>query len=94
MPFQNHGNRAFNAISVGKNAPIASGVYGLADASGWILVGETADIQGELMKHLRHPQVFLREHPPSGFTFEVSTPEMRLGRCNRLVQELSPIGNR
>jgi len=94
MPFGNHGNRSFTAISIGNNAPPLSGVYGLADARQWIYVGETADIQAELLKHQRSPGAFLRQHPPSGFTFELTTRERRVERHNRLVSELEPIGNR
>jgi hypothetical protein len=94
MPFENHGNRSFTAISVAKNAPRVSGVYGLADARQWIYVGEAADIQAELLKHLQYPHAFLREHPPSGFTYERSAAGARLERQNQLVSELEPIGNR
>jgi hypothetical protein len=94
MPFGNHGNRSFTAVSVGRNAPHASGVYGLADARRWIYVGETADIQSELLKHLQNPPAFLRDHPPSGFTYELTDAGQRIERQNRLVLELEPIGNR
>ena len=94
MPFENHGNRSFTMISIGKNAPPASGVYGLADARQWIYVGEAVDIQAELLKHLQNPHPFLREHPPSGFTYELTTPGQRIRRQNQLVLELEPIGNR
>jgi hypothetical protein len=94
MPFENHGNRSFTASSIAKNAPPVSGVYGLADACRWIYVGETADIQAELLKHLHNPPAFLREYPPSGFTYELSTAGQRIDRQNQLVVELEPIGNR
>jgi hypothetical protein len=94
MPFENHGNRSFTAVSIGKNAPSISGVYGLADARQWIYIGEAANIQAELLRHLQNPESFLRQHPPSGFTFEPSTAGQRLERQNQLVLELEPIGNR
>jgi hypothetical protein len=94
MPFENHGNRSFTRISIGKNAPPASGVYGLADAHQWIYVGATADIQAELLGHLENPHAFLKAHPPSGFTYELTTPGQRVERQNQLVLELEPIGNR
>jgi hypothetical protein len=94
MPFGNHGNRSFTAKSIGNNAPPASGVYGLADARQWIYVGEAGDIQAELLKHLQNPGSFLRQHPPSGFTFELTTAGQRIERQNQLVSELEPIGNR
>jgi hypothetical protein len=94
MPFENHANRSFTTISIGKNAPAASGVYGLADARQWIYVGETTDIRAELFNHLENPHGFLRDHPPSGYTYELTTPGERIKRQNQLVLELEPIGNR
>jgi hypothetical protein len=94
VPFNNHGNRSFTAMSVDKNAPPASGVYGLSDARHWIYVGETANIHADLAQHLRSPNLFLQEHAPSGFTFELSDAGQRSERRDRLVVELDPIGNR
>lgn len=94
MPFENHGSRAFTRVSVGRNAPAASGVYGLSNASRWIYVGETANIQSELLRHLQDPPAFLADHNPSGFTYELSSVESRRERQNQLVTELAPVGNR
>lgn len=95
MPFENHhGNRSFTMISIGNNAPAASGVYGLADARQWLYIGETYNIQAELLKHLQRPAPFLEGHYPSGFTYELSSAERRVERQNQLVSELRPIGNR
>jgi excinuclease UvrABC nuclease subunit len=81
-------------MSVDKNVPAASGVYGLSNASHWIYVGEAANIHAELFKHLQHPNTFLKGHCPSGFTYELSSEEDRADRRNQLVSELDPIGNR
>jgi predicted GIY-YIG superfamily endonuclease len=81
-------------VSVDKNVPAASGVYGLSNARQWIYVGETADIHAELFKHLQHPNTFLKGHSPSGFTYELSPAQYRAERRNQLVSELEPIGNR
>ena len=94
MPFNRHGNRSFTAVSIGNNAPAASGVYGLSDARGWIYVGATANIYAELLRHLREPDALLRANRPSGFTFELCPAEQRVGRRNALVTELDPIVNR
>jgi hypothetical protein len=93
LPFENHGNRSFTWTSISQNAPAASGVYGLANALHWIYVGETPNIQARLLDHLRFPDAILREHRPSGFTFELSSEQNRVGRQNQLVVELEPIGN-
>jgi hypothetical protein len=34
------------------------------------------------------------DHPPSGFTYELTAAGRRIDRQNRLVLELGPIGNR
>ena len=81
-------------MSVGRNAPTGSGVYGLSDSVEWIYVGETANIQSELLRHLKTPHEFLMQHPPSGFTFELTTAGQRIERQSQLVSELQPIGNR
>ena len=93
MPFENHGNRSFTQASIGRNAPAASGVYGISNSQQWLYVGETADIQGELLKHLSRPSAFLTAHNPSGFTYELSPAERRIVRQGQLVSELDPIGN-
>ena len=58
-------------ISVDKNVPAASGVYGLSNASQWIYVGETSNIHAELFRHLQYPNTFLRGHSPSGFINQI-----------------------
>ena len=93
MPFENHGSRSFTAASVQKNAPSASGVYGLSNAREWIYVAETDDIQAALQKHL-HDQGPITMHAPSGFTFELSEAGQRVGRRDQLVDELHPAANR
>jgi len=90
MPFENHGNRSFTAISIAKNAPPASGVYGLVDACRWIYIGETADIQAELLRHVHNPPAFLREYSPSEFTYDLSTAGHRIDWQNQLAFELEP----
>ena len=93
VPFQTHGNRSFTQVSIGRNAPAASGVYGLSNSREWLYVGATADIQRELLHHLQHPSAFLMNHSPSGFTFELSSSGSRVERQNQLVMELEPAGN-
>jgi hypothetical protein len=93
MPFENHGNRAFTAMAIDKNAPAASGVYGISNARQWIYVGETANIQAELRKLLQNPNPLLRDHIASGYTYELSSAEHRIERQSQLVRELQPVGN-
>jgi len=93
MPFENHGNRAFTAMAIDKNAPAASGVFGLSNAWQWIYVGETSNIQAELRRLLQRPNQLLRDNIASGYTFELSPAEHRVERQSQLVRELRPVGN-
>ena len=94
MPFASYGNISFTLASVGKNAPQASGVYGLANANHWIYVGETADIQSALLGHLHNQHGFVKDDAPSGFNYELSATGQRTERQNQLIRELAPVGNR
>ena len=94
MPFGNHGNRAFTATSVEKNAPSASGVYGLSNAREWIYVGECDNVKAKLMAHLRETKTLLSEQSPTGFTYEFCAHGDRIARQNQLVLELAPVCNR
>ena len=93
MSFQNHGARAFTITSVHKNAPAASGVYGLSSAREWIYIGEADDVKGRLLEHLRERDTFLRTGIPTGFTFELCASESRVARQESLVRELRPACN-
>jgi hypothetical protein len=94
MPFENQITLAFTVASVRKNAPAQSGVYGLASASEWIFVGQSDDIQTNLLQHLRESGTFLNGRKPTGFTFELCAPAGRIARQDRLVRELEPVCNR
>ena len=94
MPFENQITLAFTFASVRKNAPPQSGVYGLASAAEWILVGESGDIQSQLLQHLQESGTFLKGRKPTGFTFELCAPAGRIARQDSLVRELEPVCNR
>lgn len=93
MPFENHGSRSFTASSIDRNAPSASGVYGLSNARQWIYVGEATDIHAELRRHLLNQQGEIGRLAPSGFTFELCHASDRAGRRSQLVTELNPAVN-
>ena len=94
MPFHNTAGHAFSAISVRKNAPAASGVYGLSNDHEWIFVGVADNIQAALLAHLRETGTLLQTRTPMGFVFEVCGPTDRIARQNRLVLEMEPVCNR
>jgi hypothetical protein len=94
MPFENQMTLAFSAMSVRKNAPALSGVYGLSSARQWIYVGHSDNIQGELLQHLAETATARQDAHPTGFTFELCPAETRVARQDRLVRELEPVCNR
>ncbi len=89
MPFDPALPRTFNAISIRAHAPMASGVYGLSNASSWLFIGETDNIQESLLEHFR-----AGSEQATGFCFEMCSPGGRARREDRLVQEYEPGGNR
>lgn len=94
MPFEECAGLAFTNVSVQKNAPGQSGVYGLSNAREWIFVGEANDIRAALLAHLKEAGTLLKTRNPTGFTFEISSPSDRISRQNELVREFEPFCNR
>lgn len=94
MPFDRFVPYTFSLISVQKNAPALSGVYGLSNAREWIFVGETDNIKATLIRHLQETHTPLLERGPTGFVFELCAPHNRPARQERLIQEYEPVCNR
>ena len=90
MPFGSHIARVFNANTVSLSAPAASGVFGLSNASGWIHIGETDNIQARLFELLEREGQLFGDRTPTDFSFELCPAPDRIARQNRLVQELEP----
>jgi hypothetical protein len=96
MPFSGCFARVFNMTSVCREAPACSGVFGLSDSREWIYVGETDNIQNRLLELLNDVSTsgFLEGRMPTGYSFEICSPDGRVARQDRLVQELDPTVNR
>ena|SRR5277367_6133090 len=94
MPFSQPIPRPFTSDAVHMYAPTASGVYGISNAREWIYIGETQDIQGALLAHVRDLEASLMRRGPTGFVFEVCDQARRPGRQDRLVTEYEPACNR
>jgi predicted GIY-YIG superfamily endonuclease len=93
MPFRDYLARTFKAATIHREAPAASGVYGLSNAHEWIYVGETDDIQARLLEHLEEANAFRTARLPTGFNFETCSPHDRVARQRRLILELEPAWN-
>ena len=68
MPFESRFARAFLAVNIEREAPDASGVYGISNAKNWIYIDETENIRGSLMEYLGHSSGS-PANQPSGFSF-------------------------
>ncbi len=94
MPFDQRIPRPFMLTAVHTYAPNTSGVYGMPNAAEWVYIGETDDIQGALLAHLRQSGTPQMKRLPTGFVFEVCDPAARLSRQDRLISEYEPFCNR
>ena len=75
-------------------APSAAGVYGISNAREWVYIGQTDNIQGALLAHLRDGETSLMKREPTGFVFEVCDGALRSTRQDRLILEYGPACNR
>jgi hypothetical protein len=89
VPFESRFARAFTAVNIEREAPAASGVYGVSNAKSWIFIDETENIRASLMEYLAHSRGPSTEQP-SGFSFELSPSYSRTARRDRLIAELAP----
>lgn len=94
MSFAECGARSFTAVSVRKNAPERSGVYGLSNGREWLFIGEADNIRARLLEHLEETATPLGNRGPTGFTFEECPPCDRVLRQNALIRQFEPVCNR
>jgi hypothetical protein len=94
MPFDQLIPRPFTLAGVETYAPARSGVYGISNSREWIYIGETDNIHGTLLDHLRGVETALMRLEPTGFVFEVCDRLRRPARQDRLVLEYEPTFNR
>lgn len=94
MPFDRFIPRSLTTVSVRANAPAMSGIYGVSNASEWIYIGETDNIQASLLDLLQEIGSALMQEKPTGFVFEICDAAGRTARHDRLVFEYKPVCNR
>jgi len=85
---------AFSITSVRANAPATSGVYGLTNASEWIYIGQTDNIQKRLLEHIVESDSQLKARNPTGFTYQVCAESVRADRQDQLILQYKPVCNR
>ena len=92
MTWQANGNYySFKEEAIKSHAPSVSGVYGLYNLRHQILIGNSPNIHGALLRHLRETNFRFRRFEPTGFTFEVCPPESRELRTQELIREYDPV---
>lgn len=91
MPFQQLIPHAFNTRSVQCYAPALPGVYGISSARDWIFIGQSDDIRGALLAHLRVLNAAAPDAEATGFVFEACMGDQRRIRQERLVLEYAPV---
>ncbi len=92
MPWQNNGDfYSFKQDSISQHAPTLSGVYGIFNFRHQIVIASAANIRNALLHHHRNTKFRFRRFEPTGFTFEIFSPEQREQRAQELIAEFAPI---
>ena len=91
MPFENCFGRVFTAVTIQREAPEASGVYGISNSRRWLYIAETENIRASLMGYLAESAN--SQDSPAGFSFELSPAHSRTARRDRLIAEFAPLQN-
>jgi excinuclease UvrABC nuclease subunit len=89
---ENQTGHAWSESSINANAPQSSGVYAIYGAV-WIYIGESNDIQRNLLQHCDGDNACITHAVPSAFAFEVCNPAERVRRQAALVALFRPLCN-
>jgi hypothetical protein len=92
MPFENCFGRVFTAVTIEREAPEASGVFGISNSRRWLYIADTENIRASLMGYLADSAANAQDQP-AGFSFELSPAYNRTARRDRLIAELTPLQN-
>ena len=90
MPFENCFGRVFTAVTIEREAPEASGVYGISNSRRWLYIADTENIRASLMGYLADSAANSQD-APAGFSFELSPAYGRTARRDQLIAELTPL---
>jgi hypothetical protein len=76
--------------SINHYAPEAPGIYGLYKAL-WIYIGQANNLRAQMLGHLYGENPCIAHYQPSGFTFELVSPEDHRRRLEELIRQLEPL---
>jgi hypothetical protein len=94
MAFEQRIPHPLTENAVQRYAPALPGIYGMSNAREWVYIGQSENIQGALLDHLRVLDTAILKWEPTGFVFEACTGEQRHVRQSSLILEYAPICNR
>jgi hypothetical protein len=94
LAFEQRIPHPLTANGVQRYAPMVPGIYGMSNAREWVYIGQSENIQGALLEHLRVLDTAILKWEPTGFVFEACVGERRQTRQHCLILEYAPICNR
>jgi hypothetical protein len=82
---------SFTKEAILARAPPTSGVYGLFNFDCQVFIGESANIQEALLRHVSETDFQSRHLRATGFTFEPCTAELRKHMAAELIARFRPV---
>ncbi len=71
--------------------PPSSGVYGLFNVHYQLLIGEAENLQEVLLRQHNDCASLPRRHRPTGFAFQLSSPDVRKRKAGELIERFHPV---
>ncbi len=78
-----HSRYGWSWESINRYAPEAPGIYGLYNAL-WIYIGQTKNLRAQMLGHLYGDNPCIAHYQPSGFAFELVSPQDHRRRFEEL----------
>jgi hypothetical protein len=76
--------------SINRYAPEAPGIYGLYNAL-WIYIGQTKNLRAQMLGHFYGDNPCIVHYQPSGFAFELVSPQDHCRGFEELIRQLEPL---
>ena len=83
----------YDLLSIVRDVPAESGVYVILSGDECLYVGESPNIQGELLLEVLGIDPRVHPHKPTHYMFEVIPVATRRARQQELIAELRPLCN-
>jgi len=83
----------YEMLSIVRDLPAESGVYVILSGDECLYVGESPNIQGELLLEVLGIDSRAHQHKPTHYMFEVVPAATRRARQQELIEKLRPVCN-